>query len=148
MKTEDVKNLLLESRISLVTIESVRSGIQGSSSFVVRVATLKQAQQIVSEWNKKIVGGSRIQIAIMEESFSDGAGGDTYQHQPFQNSQYIPRNAVYPGSSPVNEGPQYPVENEEGVQLPLRILIPNEFIGAIIGRGGKLNKFIYLFIYL
>ncbi len=145
MNIEDLKNLILESRINVSTIEGVRSNIPGSSAFVVRVSAMKQAQQIVSEWNNKIVQGSRIQIKIMEENFMDGAGdsgNNNFSQQSFQQtsaSQYIPRNAVYPGQGNGNngDGGRYPVENGGAIELPLRILIPNEFIGAIIGRGGN-----------
>lgn len=80
----------------------------------------------------------------------DGAGdgsGDTGYHKyqgQGQGQQYLARNAVYPGGNGGGGGGggwRDPVENDGAVELPLRILIPNEFIGAIIGRGGEIRTY-------
>lgn len=124
---EDVRKLIVEMGASVVSVEGVRSSCPGTTSFVARVPTMKCAHTIVNECNNKIVIGSRLQVRIIEESFSDGAGDPV--HQPMHS--YLPRNAEYfrPQSGSFAEGSTEEYEGYENSDIPLRIMIPNEFVG-------------------
>jgi transcription antitermination factor NusA-like protein len=129
MTRDHLKMLLDESQIPIVSIEEVRmrTTMPGSRSFVARVSNMRLAQKTVEEWNNKIVSGSRLQITIMDERFSDGAGDSgPQQHQEPGSMMYTPNDDV--------------VTDVGNFDIPLRILIPNEFVGAIIGRGGTTIK--------
>jgi len=127
MTREDLKGLLDEGNIHFVNIEEVR-GHLGTKSFVVRLRSMIMAQRLVDEWGNRIVDGNRLQMTILDESFGDEAGDSSSSYQPMYSS-----NSNNNHSSSFSESEMVDVRS---MDIPLRILVPNDFIGAIIGRGG------------
>lgn len=143
MTNEEVRGLIQESRVTGFGIQQVRSSFPGSAAYVVRVPSMAQAEQIMSDWDNKIVQGSRLSIRIMDEVYDEGAAGDMhgYGYLP-QGDQYARFQWAGGENNIEGEGFQSHQVDDTYVELPLRMLVPNDFIGAIIGRGGNQTSYL------
>lgn len=118
-------------------------------SFVVHAVAPKQADMLIAEFNGKNIWGTRMVVQLINESpmSFDGSGDASRmsipqpRHLPWKNpngtsvplmEMDFPRGTTIPASSYAT----YQSLLQAAAEPPLKILVPNEFVGAVIGRGG------------
>ncbi|XP_014668900.1 PREDICTED: insulin-like growth factor 2 mRNA-binding protein 2 isoform X2 [Priapulus caudatus] len=97
------------------------------SSVIVTYETPEQAQRAVSELNDYQYEGSTLKAELLERTNSNGnGGGGVNGGSKAGNNRRAFRSNQFSGMA----------NNQRNMEYPLRILVPSDMVGAIIGKGG------------
>ncbi|CAL8131474.1 unnamed protein product [Orchesella dallaii] len=123
-------------------------------SFVVHTTGSKHSDSLLTEFNGKTMLGSRLSLhPISENMLTFDGSGDAFRVSPMSANRSTWKNANgtpvqlmdaavdFPrGTIPSSvfiAANQYQPLMQTAAEPPLKILVPNEFVGAVIGRGGS-----------